>query len=289
MTATKKTGLGKGFGALIPNNFDDSLLVAAGERVEQIVLAKLFPNPDQPRTVFDDTTLEELAASIRQYGVVQPLVVSPHGDDTYSIVAGERRWRAAAKAGLKTVPVLVRTTEELERLEIALVENVQRVDLSALEQALSIERLHQQFNFSYDDIAKRLGKAKTTVLNIVRLLNLPKEAKQALTDGSISEGHARQILALKNRPDKQTELLRLIVKRGWNVREAERYVLSLKTGIDETTEATKRVSTDTPETKRLAKRYGATVHIRRTAHGGRVEIGFRSDDDLARILAELER
>lgn len=289
MTATKKTGLGKGFGALIPNNFDDSLLVAAGERVEQIVLAKLFPNPDQPRTVFDDTTLEELAASIRQYGVVQPLVVSPHGDDTYSIVAGERRWRAAAKAGLKTVPVLVRTTEELERLEIALVENVQRVDLSALEQALSIERLHQQFNFSYDDIAKRLGKAKTTVLNIVRLLNLPKEAKQALTDGSISEGHARQILALKNRPDKQTELLRLIVKRGWNVREAERYVLSLKTGIDETTEATKRVSTDTPETKRLAKRYGTTVHIRRTAHGGRVEIGFRSDDDLARILAELER
>jgi ParB family chromosome partitioning protein len=287
-TSKTKSGLGKGLGALIPEDFDNSLLVEAGERIEKIALGKLVPNPDQPRTVFDEEALEGLAASIRQHGVVQPLVVSPSSDH-YIIIAGERRWRAAQLAGLKTVPAIVRTSEQLERLELALVENVQRVDLSGLEQAVSIERLHQQFNLGYADIAKRLGKAISTVNNIARLLQLPKEAKQALQDGTITEGHARQILSLKDLPEKQAELLRLIVDHSWSVREAERFVTSLKEGVVETKEATKRVATDTPETKRLSKRYGVPVQIRRTAHGGRVEIGFSSDEELDRILSELER
>lgn len=283
-----KSGLGKGLGALIPEDFDNSLLVDVGERVEKISLAKLVPNPEQPRTVFDEESLQGLAASIREHGIVQPLVASPVGDH-YVIIAGERRWRAAAIAKLKTVPVIVRTSEELERLELALVENVQRVDLSALEQAVSIERLHQQFNLGYADIAKRLGKAISTVNNTARLLQLPAAAKEALQDGVITEGHARQILALKDSPERQEELLRLITERSWSVREAERFVSSLKDGVNETKEATKRVATDTPETKRLSRRYGVPVQIRRTAHGGRVEIGFTSDDELARILSELEQ
>ncbi len=283
-----KTGLGKGLGALIPEDFDASLLVEAGERVQKLSTAKLAPNPHQPRTTFDQEALEELAESIKQFGIVQPLVVSPDGDG-YVIIAGERRWRAAKLAGLKTVPALVRTSVELERLELALIENVQRVDLSSLEQAVSIERLHQQFNISYNDIAKRLGKANSTVNNIVRLLQLPKEAKEALIAGAITEGHARQILSLKGDEERQQELLELIIKHEWSVRQAERFVTSLKEGFAETKEAAKRVATDTPETKRLSKRYKAPVQIRRTAHGGRVEISFSSDDDLARILSELER
>ena len=287
-TSNQKSGLGKGLGALIPEDFDNSLLVDAGERVEKISLLKLMPNPDQPRTVFDEDALQGLAASIREHGIVQPLVVCPMGD-RYIIIAGERRWRAAGLAELKTVPAIVRTTEELERLELALVENVQRVDLSALEQAVSIEKLHQQFSLGYADIAKRLGKAVSTVNNIARLLQLPPEAKEALRNGVITEGHARQILALKDAPARQAELLALIVERSWSVREAERFVTSLKEGIGETKEATKRVATDTPETKRLSKRYGVPVFIRRTARGGRVELGFTSDEELSRILSELER
>ncbi len=289
MAASKKlNGLGRGFGSLIPEDIDVSMLVDDGERIEQISVDKLQPNPDQPRTTFDKRAIEELASSIKEFGVLQPLVVTPIASG-YAIIAGERRWRASKLAGLKTVPAIVRTSKKLESLEIALVENVQRVDLSSLEQAVSVERLHQQFNMSYAQIAKRLGKAVSTISNIVRLIHLPAEAKEALESGKISEGHARQILALKDDVKKQQELLNLIIKHDWSVRQAERFVSSVKDGIGETKEAEKRVYTDTPETKRLTTRYSAPVQIRRTAKGGRVEISFKSDEDLARILAELER
>jgi ParB family transcriptional regulator, chromosome partitioning protein len=285
--ATKQTGLGRGFGSLIPQNFDAGLLVDETERVQKLAVELLQPNPDQPRTVFDETALAELAESIKRYGVVQPLVASPKNNG-YIIIAGERRWRASQLAGLKTIPVLVRTSQEIEQLELALVENVQRVDLSPLEQAVSIERLHQQFNLTYGEVAKRLGKAETTVHNIVRLLQLPEAARQALKDKEISEGHARQVLALKDMPEKQTELLRLIVQNGWSVRQAERYVSSLKAGVKEEKQAAERVSGDTPETERLSKRFGTKVRIHRTAKGGRLEIAFTSDDQLAQLLSELE-
>lgn len=285
---TSKPGLGKGLGSLIPENFDTSMLVEAGERIQKLAVGSLTPNPEQPRTTFDTEALGELAASIKQYGIVQPLVVSPHPDG-YIIIAGERRWRASKLAGIKNVPAIVRTSKELERLELALVENVQRVDLSALEQAVSIERLHQQFNLAYNEIARRLGKANSTVNNVVRLLQLPAEAKQALADESITEGHARQILALKDAPERQTELLSLIVKHGWSVRQAENFVTSIKDGYKVTKDATKRMAAETPETQRLAHRYGTRVQIRRTAKGGRVEIAFTTDEQLAQLLNELGR
>ncbi len=286
--AAKQTGLGRGFGSLIPQNFDAGLLMDETERIQKLAVGLLSPNPHQPRTVFDEKALAELAASITQYGIIQPLVVAPVGDK-YHLIAGERRWRAAKIAGLKTVPALVRTTKEQEKLELAILENVQRVDLSPLEQAVSIERLHQQFNLSYGDIARRLGKAETTVHNTVRLLQLPEDARDALQNGDISEGHARQVLALKDSPEKQTELLRLIIENGWSVRQAERYVSSLKAGIKEVKKAEERVSGDTPETERLSQRFGTRVRIHRTAKGGRVEIAFTSDDQLAKLLAELDQ
>jgi ParB family chromosome partitioning protein len=284
--AAKQTGLGRGFGSLIPQNFDTDLLLDPGERIQQVAVTSLVPNPEQPRTVFDEEAIAELAASIKQYGIIQPLVISPEGSG-YHIIAGERRWRAAQKAGLKAVPALVRTTKQQEKLELAILENVQRVDLSPLETAASVERLHQQFNLTYGEIAKRLGKAETTVHNTARLLQLPDEARTALAEGVISEGHARQVLALKDMPELQLELVKLIAQNGWSVRQTERYVSSLKAGVKERTQAEERVSGDTPETERLSKRFGTKVRIHRTAKGGRVEIAFTSDEQLQKLLADL--
>lgn len=287
MSTAKKSGLGRGFDALIPQDFDKSLVFDDHERVQKIPVEDLQVNPNQPRQHFDKQALEQLAASIEQYGILQPLVVSPLGNGTYAIVAGERRWRASQIAGLKKVPALVRTTKELERLEIAIVENVQRVDLSPLEQAVSIERLHQIFNMTYEAIAKRLGKATTTVNNIVRLLQLPEAARIALQEQQITEGHARAILALKGLPEKQAELLNAIIKNDWPVRQAERFVVSVKEGYKDKQATRQRMQTETPQTKHLSKKIGAPVHIRRMAKGGKLEITFKSDEELEKVLGLL--
>lgn len=284
----KRTGLGTGLGALIPDSVERELLVDRGEKIRELFVESITANPNQPRTQFDTEALGVLAASLKTYGVVQPLVVMPVVGG-YQIIAGERRWRAAKIAKLKTVPVLIRTPKQLEQLELALVENLHRVDLNPFEQAVSVMRLHDQFNVEFKDIAKRLGKSMPAVSNLVRLLQLPDYAKKALVSGEISEGHARQVLALKEWPDKQKELLSLIKKHNWSVREAERYVVSVKSGFAETKEAKQRVNTETPETKKLSKRYGTNVAIRRMAKGGRVEIAFADDEELAKILNELNR
>jgi len=283
-----KSGLGRGFGSLIPQNFDDSILLDENERVHRLSLDKLNPGASQPRQQFDDTALSELAASIKQHGILQPLVVTPRGDG-YDIIAGERRWRAAKLAKLTSVPAIVRTLKEIEQLEIALIENVQRVDLSPLEQAVSIERLHEQFNMTYEQIGKRLGKSVPSLSNAVRLLQLPEAAKVALTQKEISEGHARAILALKDNPQLQQKLLELIKAHAWSVRQAERFVASVKVGIKDEQGTKARVSTQTPETKILSKQLAAPVQIRRTAKGGKLEINFVSDEDLARIINLLNR
>ncbi len=283
-----KTGLGRGFDALIPKSVDATTLFDDQDRVQKIRIADIVANPDQPRQHFDDTALAGLATSIKQYGIVQPIVLTPHTAGKYVIVAGERRWRAAQLVGLQKIPALVRTTKELERLEIAIVENVQRVDLSPLEQAVSIERLHQQFNMTYDGISKRLGKANSTINNIVRLLQLPDAAKRALQEQKISEGHARAILALKDSAEHQAQLLDDILKHGWSVRQAEQFVTSYKEGFKEKTATHERMSSETPATKQLSKRLGGSpVHIRRTAKGGKLEIGFKTDEELEKILQSL--
>lgn len=281
-----KSGLGRGFDSLIPQNFDNSLLLDEAERVQRLPIAKIQPDKDQPRQHFDQEALNELAVSIKNHGILQPLVVTPHGDD-YQIIAGERRWRAARLAKLSSVPAIVRSIKEQERLEIALIENVQREDLSALEQAASIERLHQQFNLTYEQIGKRLGKSVPSVSNTVRLLQLPPAAQLALSQKRINEGHARAILALKDTPEQQAQLLEAIEDNGWSVRQAERFVAGVKAGIKDKKDASARVSTETPETKLLSQRLSTQVQVRRTARGGKLEIGFKTDEELAGLFERL--
>ena len=284
MSQTPKRGLGRGFDALISQDFDKSLLLSSDDRVEKIPLGSLQASPYQPRKNFDEAALGELAESIKRYGIVQPLVVTPVKDGKYTLIAGERRWRAAAIAKLENVPAIIRSHEELEQLELALIENVQRVDLTPLETALSIERLHQEFNFAYDEIAKRLGKAPSTVINTARLLGLPEAARDALAAGKISEGHARSILALKGDAERQKYLLETIISQGWSVRQAERFVTSVKQGHKQVETAHARVQTETPATQKLSKKLGTPVTIRRTAKGGKLEIGFSDDTELDRII-----
>jgi ParB family chromosome partitioning protein len=284
MSQTPKRGLGRGFEALLPADFDKTSLLSPEDRVEKITLDKISASPYQPRKHFDEDALKELAASIKRHGVIQPLVVTPVGGGKYHLIAGERRLRASDIAGLKTVPAIVRTHKEQEQLELALIENVQRVDLSPLEQAVSIERLHTQFSLSYDEISKRLGKAHSTVNNTVRLLQLPEVAAEALAVSKISEGHARAILALKGDEPRQTYLLNAIIEHGWSVRQAERFVTSVKAGVKEHAQAHARTETETPETKQLSKRLGTPVHIRRTAKGGKLEISFKSDEELEKLF-----
>ena len=289
MTATPKAqrGLGRGFDALISSDFDKSILLTPADRIEKLKPSQIQASPFQPRRHFDESALVELAASIKQYGVVQPLVVTPADGGIYTLIAGERRWRASQIAGLTEVPAIIRTSEELEQLELALIENVQRVDLSPLETAVSIERLHEQFSQSYDTIASKLGKAPSTINNTVRLLRLPEAARDALSTGTITEGHARTILSLKADTEAQAKLLDLIIRNDWSVRQAERYVVSLRDGAAAT--ATARVETETPATRALSERLGTSVQIRRTARGGRLELGFTSDDELEALLASLSK
>ena len=288
--AMKKSGLGKGFDVLMPTDISTSLIEVDGERVQKLSIETIFANPDQPRRLFDDEALKQLSESIKQYGILQPLIVSPakeHGN--YIIIAGERRYRASKLAGLEKLPVIVRTSQELEQLEIALVENIQRVDLSPLETAASIHRLHDLFNQSYDDIAKRLGKAPSTVNNIVRLLQLSPEALEALRAEKISEGHARSILALKDFPEAAAELLAQIQKNGWSVRQAEQFVTATKAGAKDTVVAAKQTKPSNPKTEALSKIWNRPVSIKNMAKGGRLEIGFKTQEDLDELLSLLEK
>jgi ParB family chromosome partitioning protein len=285
---SKVTGLGKGLDALLPTGFDTSLLIDAKERVQNLFISDIVPNPEQPRKHFDNLAIEELSQSIKRHGVLQPIIVTPSQNEKYTIVAGERRWRAAQKAGLQRIPAIVRAEKELELLEISLIENVQRVDLSPLEQAISIERLHQQFNMSYSDIAERLGKAATTLNNIVRLLQLPTEAREALEKGRITEGHARAILALKDDTDQQKALLENILQSGWSVRQAEQFVQANKSENTSPKAVRQQMATETPQTKQISARLHVPVTLKRTAKGGRLELHFRSDTELDNIVARLQ-
>jgi ParB family chromosome partitioning protein len=287
MVKTSGRGLGRGFEALLSNDFDKGLVLDENERIQKLAVDVIVPNSGQPRRYFDEKAMHELADSIKSHGVLLPLVVTSLPKGKYRIVAGERRWRASKLAGLEHVPAVVRTMKDLEQLEVSLIENVQRVDLSPLEQAQSLQKLHDQFSMPFEKIAKRLGKASSTVNNTVRLLHLPAEAQEALIKQKISEGHARAILALKGQPDQQGYLLEAIQVNSWSVRQAERYVTSLKDGVSEKSQVHARVETETPLTKDLGKRLGTTVHLKRMAHGGRLEISFKSDDQLEQIIKRM--
>jgi ParB family chromosome partitioning protein len=283
---TMKKGLGRGLDALFPSGFPTTdVLNSRSEGVKEISLELIKAHSNQPRKVFDDEKIEQLTYSIKEHGVLQPIVLIEQSG-SYQIVAGERRYRAAKKAGLKTIPAVVRTASELQQLEIALVENIQREDLDPIEQALSIKRLHDDFSQGYDQIAKRLGKAETTLSNLVRLLGLPAPYQQALQDKNISEGHARCLLALSRDQPAQETLYKNILDRKWSVRRAELFVKAHKEGATAKAKQTIQRS-ETPATKRLSKKIGAPVTIQRTAKGGKIVIAFKGDDELAKILASL--
>jgi ParB family chromosome partitioning protein len=287
MSPVSKGGLGRGFESLLPQSFDKTLLLTEDDRIVKVPLKDIVPNPNQPRKNFDSKALESLAESIKSHGVIQPILVTPSKTGGYQIVAGERRWRASKLAGLKHVPAVVHERKELDQIEVALTENIQRENLSPIDQAITYEKLHQQFNISYDDIAKRLGRGSSTIANIVRLLALPENAKQALMDNKITEGHARQILAIVNGPEQQNYLLHAILKYGWNVRQSEQYVTGLKSGIKESEKAKAMTVAETAETKMLSKKLNTPVTIRRMAHGGKLEITYKDDKHLENIISRI--
>ena len=286
-------GLGRGFDSLIPTNVLDEALDPtqaqdkAVSELRTVPVAQVVPNPHQPRRLFEPEALQELANSITEHGLLQPIVVTQKGDNLYELVAGERRLRASQMAGLTEIPALVRTYSDQHKLELALIENLNREDLNPLEIATAYLKLQQQFNMTLEQIGKRAGgKAVSTVSNSLRLLSLPENAKTALIRGQITEGHARQIVAIQE-PPVQQELLDLIIAGGWSVRKAEQFVIGYKEGTKNREAAAAKVRTETPATQQLAKRLGTKVAIRNMAHGGRLIIEFSSDDDLERITRSL--
>lgn len=283
-------GLGRGFGSLLPQDFDQSMLLDKHDRIQKIELGNVKPDPGQPRRIFEEGPINELAESIKRYGILQPIVVTQR-NDTYYIVAGERRFRAAKKAGLARVPVLVRTLEELEKLEISLVENVQRVDLNPVEQAVSIVRLHEQFNVSYHEVAKRLGKAHTTIINIVRLLQLPDFVLNALSHGKISEGHARSLLALKDESLQRTLLVN-IEQKGWSVRKAEQFASQNKgvKAVKKPTGPASSLNLNERLSKNLSTKWGIKAGISARARGGgKITLDFATREKLDSFLEFLEK
>ncbi len=285
MDKKTKKGLGRGIDSLIPSDFDKDLVFKNDEKIRKILIEKIIPTDNQPRSKFDQSSIQELADSVKVYGILIPLVVSPLKDDNFQIIAGERRWRAAKLIGLKEVPVIVRSFQESEKIEVALIENVQRVDLSPLEQAIALYRLQQEFSLSSEEIARKIGKAVSTVSNLIRLLKLPDYAKNSLIDGLISEAHARSILALNDYPEQQKILHNLILKEGWSVRQAERFVVSCKKeGYNQVHELKKRIAIESNETKKIAAKLNTKVFVKRTAKGGKLEIIFKDDNQLKEII-----
>ncbi len=282
-------GLGKDFSSLIPDDMlSEALAVGnASDQVEQIQISKISPDPNQPRKQFDEQALQELADSITQHGIVQPLIVTK-STDGYVIIAGERRYRAAQKLGLSDVPAIVRSYGDQEKLEISLIENVQREDLSKLELAAAYMRLHDEFNLDHKEIGKQVGRSESAVVNIIRLLRLPPKAKEALNSNIITEGHARQIVALKTEKE-QLKLLTLIIKNGWTVRQAEQYVVGHKKANQEEKgkEGVRLTKTETKETKQLAKRLKTNVSVKHMAKGGRLIIDFKDEDHLNNLFKNL--
>jgi len=283
MTAERKRqALGKGLGALIPGGDEAA---QQGELV-QVATQEVFPNPEQPRTRFEEAALKELAASIKEQGVLQPLLVrrAPGG---YELIAGERRLRAARLAGLDRIPVLCRRVEDDRKLELALIENIQRENLNPVEEAQAYRELQSINKYTQEEVARRVGKDRATVANSIRLLSLPDFVKHELTAGKISAGHARALMPLKEEKTLKSMLTRILVK-GLSVREVERSVARVMSGSKE-----RKVSADqdAPEYRdlenRMTRKLGCRVRIHRSGKGGRLEIRYTDLDELNTVVDKI--
>jgi ParB family chromosome partitioning protein len=279
----QKQALGKGLGALIP----DLSALDSGERkalgIHEIDVDKIVPNEYQPRKTFQGESLKELASSIKEHGVIQPIIVHRIGTN-YGLVAGERRWRAARLAGLKTIPALVKEATKRELIEQALIENIQREDLNPLEAAEAYKRLQEEFKLTQEDLARRVGKERSTITNYLRILGLPKELKQSLANGALNMGHAKALLSLERVRD-QLQAAEAIVKKGLSVREAEALANRLK-NPEKGKKARQSHELKALEEK-LKKALGTKVIIAAKAKGGRIVIEYYSAEDLDRILEKI--
>ena len=297
-----KTGLGRGLDALIAmDNTTDNF---APSSINEIETSLIHANPSQPRQDFDQQAIEELAASIEHIGIIQPITLRQEKDGTYMIVAGERRFRAAQIAGLETVPAYIRKVNDDDVMEMALIENIQREDLNAIEVALAYQQLQSRHECTQDELAKRVGKSRATVANFMRLLNLPAEVQIALKEKKLSMGHARAILPIEE-PEQQVKLFHLIVNQELSVRRVEALVKDYLEGrildFSEDTPASKPSKTQKPSMlsesseilaamqKHLSQMFSTKVKMTCNEKGqGKITIPFRTDEDLQNILSLLD-
>jgi ParB family chromosome partitioning protein len=285
----KIKGLGRGLDALLGGDNDAPVAAATGDTVNTLPVAALQPGKYQPRTRMDQEALNSLAASIKAQGIMQPILVRPIGDGKHEIIAGERRWRAARIAGLSSVPVLVRNVPDQQALAVALIENIQREDLNALEEAAGIDRLIREFSLTHQAVADAVGKSRTTVTNLLRLLDLPPPVRELLAQGQLEMGHARALLVLP--ADQQIALAREAAAEGWSVREVERRV---GVGLKKNVSSGKRIARKDRDVARLEEeisdRLGTMVQIKTgsRAGSGNVVIAYRTLEQLDALLARLK-
>ncbi len=282
------SGLGRGLGSLIPNkpqNINNSKQVKSdSEVVNEIDINKISTNPYQPRREFNKAKLEELADSIKKHGIIQPLVVVKKGDK-YELLAGERRLRASKIAGLKKVPVVFREADDKEKLELALIENIQREDLNPIDLALSYKQLMDEFNLKQDDIAKQLGKSRPVIANTLRYLQLPEDIQNALRDGKISEGHARYLLGLDNEV-KQKQLFKKVLHTKMTVNELDKEIKQMGGSKQSRVKINYK---DKDKEFYLREFFGAKIEIKRKGKGGQIIINFFSDDELEEIVKKVRK
>lgn len=276
-----KKALGKGLGVFLPDDYG----ILKDERYAEVEIEAIVANPLQPRLKFDSTSIEELAQSIKETGILQPILVVPE-DDRYRIIVGERRWRAAQKAGLKKIPVLIRSIPRARQLEVSLIENIHREDLNPLEIAFVFRKMMEELGYTHEDIAERVGKDRTSVTNYLRLLSLPKSIQDYLAESKISMGHARALVSLEN-AELQAEVAQQIVQKDLTVREVERLISRLKKAP-----AKERKESFDPNLKavqeELIRLLGSKVAISGSQKRGTIKIFYFSLDDLNRIYEKIK-
>lgn len=273
----KKSGLGKGLGALMLENNTDSMVSTSTLNINEIT-----PNKEQPRKTFDETALEELADSIRQHGVLQPLLVRPLTSGGYQLVAGERRWRASRLAELKEVPVIIKELSDTEAMEIAIIENLQREDLNPIEEAEGLQALIDKCGYTQEQVAISVGKSRPAITNALRLLKLPEEVREMAKDGTISAGHARALLAFDNQP-MMIECANQIVSKKLTVRDVEKMAKRPATSLTKTKTAQRRDSFYDEVELSLTEALGTKVRVYNGRNKGTLEIEFYTLDDLKNI------
>lgn len=281
MMAVKKSALGKGLGALIPE-VDETKITIDKNGILEVDINFIAPNEKQPRKNFDEDKLNALAQSIKEKGVIQPILVTKDGE-YFTIIAGERRWRAAKLAGLKKMPVIEKKLNDIEIMEISLIENLQREDLNPIEEAMAYKRLVEEFSLTQEEISKRVGKSRPAIANSLRLLNLDPRVANYIVEGTISEGHGRMLVSIDNK-DLQYEIAKKIIDESLNVRQTERLIKKLneKKNVNEKKDK-KDIYIKEIEDK-LKDVLGTKVSINKSRKKGKIEIEYYSEDDLQRIL-----